>query len=79
MMDMLVTLLPEPDSPTIPRVLPRSSWKDTPSTARTTPSSVLNRTRRSLTSRYGPEAGLEGEVVMVVLRQLSFTRGSIVA
>ena len=36
-----VTLLPEPDSPTIPSVLPFSTEKETPSTALTMPSSVL--------------------------------------
>src|SRR5919198_113845 len=50
MIDRQVTLLPEPDSPTIPRVWPRSREKLTPSTALTMPSSVLNRTRRSFTS-----------------------------
>ena len=38
---MLATLLPEPDSPTIPSVSPRSTSKETPSTALTTPSSVV--------------------------------------
>jgi hypothetical protein len=33
-----VTLLPEPDSPTMPRVWPLPSEKSTPSTAGTTPS-----------------------------------------
>jgi hypothetical protein len=33
-----LTLLPEPDSPTIPSDLPRFSWYDTPSTAGTVPS-----------------------------------------
>ena len=37
-----VTLLPEPDSPTIPSVRPSSTLNDTPSTACTTPSSVAN-------------------------------------
>ena len=45
-----VTLLPEPDSPTIPRVSPRSSVNDTPSTAWTMPSSVLKLVLRSSTS-----------------------------
>src|SRR5437868_7682801 len=45
-----VTLLPEPDSPTIPRTWPRSRVKSTPSTAPTMPSSVANRTLRPLTS-----------------------------
>src|SRR3954463_8211038 len=48
-----VTLLPEPDSPTIPRVWPLSTENETPSTARTTPSSVLKYVFRSLTSRRG--------------------------
>ena len=46
-----VTLLPEPDSPTMPRVCPLSTANETPSTARTTPSSVLKYVFRSLTSR----------------------------
>src|SRR5262245_10194278 len=46
-----VTLLPEPDSPTMPSVLPFSTLKLTPSTAFTTPSSVRKCVRRSLTSR----------------------------
>ena len=36
----LVTLLPDPDSPTIPTVSPFSMLNDTPRTASTTPSSV---------------------------------------
>ena len=35
-----VTVLPQPDSPTTPRVSPRSMVRSTPSTARTMPSSV---------------------------------------
>src|SRR3954469_21490499 len=48
-----VTLLPEPDSPTMPSVLPFSRAKVEPVTAWTMPSSVSNRTLRSLTSRNG--------------------------
>jgi hypothetical protein len=40
MMPRLVTDLPEPDSPTMPSVRPRSSEKERPSTLLTTPSSV---------------------------------------
>src|SRR5215475_14456595 len=40
MIESAVTLLPQPDSPTTPSVSPLSMWKSTPSTARTTPSSV---------------------------------------
>ena len=36
------TLLPEPDSPTMPRVFPRSKENDTPSTARAMPLGVSN-------------------------------------
>ena len=36
-----VTLLPDPDSPTIPNVSPRCTLKETPSTAFTTPSAAL--------------------------------------
>src|SRR5689334_12045316 len=52
-----VTLLPEPDSPTMPSVWPFSSEKVEPVTAWTMPSSVSNRTLRSLTSRNGRGAG----------------------
>ena len=45
-----VTLLPEPDSPTMPRVSPRSSENVTPDTAFTMPSSVRKRVSRLLTS-----------------------------
>src|SRR5262249_19733883 len=41
------------DSPTMPSVLPRSSAKETPSTALTRPSSVWKWIRRSRTSRNG--------------------------
>src|SRR5438093_13290848 len=44
------TLLPEPDSPTIPRARPRSTVYETPSTAWTMPSSVSKWTLRSVTS-----------------------------
>ncbi len=48
---MLVTDLPDPDSPTMPSVWPRSTWNDSPSTDFTTPSSVVKCTSRSRTSR----------------------------
>ena len=51
------TLLPEPDSPTIPSVRPCSSAKETPFTAFTTPPSVGNSTlRSSRPSSNGPAA-----------------------
>src|SRR3954447_20513054 len=51
MTDMAVTLLPEPDSPTMPSTSPARTVNETPSTARISPSSVLKDTRRSRTSR----------------------------
>ena len=48
-----LTLLPEPDSPTMPSVSPGWTENETPSTALTMPSSVVKWTRRSLTSRSG--------------------------
>ena len=50
---IMVTLLPEPDSPTMPSVSPSYSVADTPSTARTTPSSVRNDTFRLRISSSG--------------------------
>src|SRR5690348_15977414 len=44
------TLLPEPDSPTMPSVCPASTWNEIPRTACTTPSGVGNDTCRSSTS-----------------------------
>ena len=68
-----VTLLPEPDSPTIASVLPRATESETPSTAWTMPSSVGKRTTRFETERYGSRS-LAG-----VLRHASLTRGSTTA
>src|SRR4029077_14223467 len=47
------TVLPEPDSPTMPSTSPRAIDNESPSTACTTPLSVLNETRRSRTWRSG--------------------------
>ena len=59
--DRQVTLLPEPDSPTMPSVPDFSSEKLTPETALTTPSSVLNLVWRSVTSSSGIRtAGFSG-------------------
>src|ERR1700730_17742620 len=55
-----VTLLPDPDSPTMPSVLPFSTEKETPSTARTAPSSVLKCVLRSRTSRRLTRARASG-------------------
>ncbi len=49
----LVTDLPDPDSPTMPSVLPRARSKERPSTALTVPSSVEKCTFRSLMDRKG--------------------------
>src|SRR5438874_1232502 len=47
---IIETVLPEPDSPTIPTTSPSASDRESPSTARTTPFSVRNETERSHTS-----------------------------
>ena len=52
-MDSEVTLLPHPDSPTMHRVSPPRTAKDTPSTARTGPAGLRNSVRRSSTSSTG--------------------------
>src|SRR3954465_9838019 len=49
----IATVLPEPDSPTMPSTSPRSIENDSPSTARTSPLSVLKETLRSRTSSSG--------------------------
>src|SRR5262245_12147590 len=64
-----LTLLPEPDSPTMPSVSPGWIENETPSTALTIPSSVGKWTRRSLTSRSGsaiaPTVPLAGRISRV--------------
>jgi hypothetical protein len=57
MMLIQVTLLPQPDSPTIASVSPFSTLNEMPSTAWTMPSSVLNEVLRSLTSRRAISGG----------------------
>ena len=58
---MLETDLPEPDSPTMPSVLPSSTEYDRSETAWTRPSAVGNLTVRSSTTRYGsPAVGGDG-------------------
>src|ERR1700733_7563436 len=51
--DSVLTLLPDPDSPTIPSVSPGKTSYVMSSTAWTTPSSVLNSTARFLIERTG--------------------------
>src|SRR5262249_31290736 len=48
-----VMLFPEPDSPTMPTISRGSTVNETPSTARTSPSSLRNETCRSRTSSNG--------------------------
>src|SRR3954462_13189345 len=50
------TDLPEPDSPTMAIVSPSEMDQDTPSTALSTPRSVLKCRRRSLSSSSGADA-----------------------
>ena len=55
-----LTLLPDPDSPTTPRVLPGSTENDRPRTACTIPSDVGNETVRLSTA----SSGICGLIVM---------------
>ncbi len=57
------TDLPQPDSPTMPIVLPRSSVNETPSTACTSPRGVLNCVLTSETSSSDPSSGRVGEAL----------------
>ncbi len=59
-----VTDFPEPDSPTMPRVLPRCRSKETPRTASTRPASEGKLTRRSRTDSNGCRVSVA--VVMVL-------------
>src|SRR5205085_838500 len=52
-----VTLLPQPDSPTMPSVSPGTTSNETPSTARVTPSAVKKWVRRSRTLSSGSATG----------------------
>ena len=63
--DIMVTLLPEPDSPTMPSTSPLVTPIEMPSTARTTPSSVRNETFSPSMSRS-----------FSATRYASLTRGS---
>src|SRR5689334_8519255 len=64
-----VTDLPEPDSPTIPSVSPLLMNRSTPSTARTTPSSVKKCVLSPLTSRS--RSAMEPPVRLPATRQLA--------
>ena len=55
MIERASTVLPEPDSPTMPTVRPRSTVKLTPLTAWTSPRGVVKEVCRSVTSSSGPE------------------------
>ena len=50
MMESMLTLLPQPDSPTIPRLSPFSTEKEIPRTADTFPADVSNQVWRFFTS-----------------------------
>src|SRR5262245_7479863 len=54
------TVLPEPDSPTMPSTSPRAIEKESPSTARTRPFSVRKETWRSRTSSSGSDTAHTG-------------------
>ena len=60
MIARLVTLLPDPDSPTMPSVSPRRTLNERSVTAWTTPSRVRKRTVRFRTSRSVDRSSLRG-------------------
>src|SRR6266508_4114593 len=78
MIESDVTLLPQPDAPTMPRVSPGGIEKLTPSTARTTPSMTWKYVRRSRTSSsgrlYDDGAGSSAAVGTIVNRLLPRSR-----
>ena len=57
---LMVTLLPQPLSPTMPSTWPGMTSKLVPSTARTRPSSSAKETRRSRTESRGIGVGVHG-------------------
>src|SRR5438309_11093804 len=69
--DIAVTLLPQPDSPTMPSVSPGYSSKLTSRTALTSPSSVKKDVLRFLTSSTGPVNPLPRLLGCVALALLS--------
>src|SRR5881409_895605 len=64
----VATLLPDPDSPTMPSTWPRATEKERPLTASRRSSGVLNATRRSRTSSSGATpVGAETGVIVIRL------------
>src|SRR4051812_15124737 len=75
MIESAVTLLPQPDSPTMPSVRPRATLKSTPSTARTSPCSPANEVRSPRTSmRFSVPGNL-----FLDARAIEHARGSCLA
>ena len=64
-MDMAVTVLPQPDSPTRPRVSPGARSKLTPATARTRPRAAAKLTVRSRTSSNGAASGMSARLFAI--------------
>ena len=68
MMEYAETDLPDPDSPTMPRILPAVRLKETPLTALTSPLSVVNDVWRSTTDRIVSSAILITSLVSDQMR-----------
>ena len=66
MIDRDSTVLPEPDSPTMPRVRPPSSVNVTPSTARTSPRDDLKYVRTSSTTSNGSSVVAAAPMIAVL-------------
>src|SRR5262245_11305785 len=63
--DIVDTLLPEPDSPTMPSVSPGKTSYEMSSTACTMPSSVLNSTTRFRIDRIGSSSGTNSSLLRI--------------
>ncbi len=74
MIESEVTVLPEPDSPTMPRLAPGASAKLTPSTARTMPARVRKCVCRSSTSSSGGSCRLALHPHLAALHHQARTR-----
>ena len=70
-MDMAVTVLPQPDSPTRPRVSPGARSKLTPPTALTRPRAPVKLTVRSFTSSKGEVSGRTAKLFALECKEFS--------
>ena len=70
-MDRAVTVLPQPDSPTSPRVSPGARSKLTPATALTRPRATSKWTVKSRTDSNGAASGLTAKLCGLMTQKSS--------